>query len=99
MKKANKTKSQPSTSGKIIDPRHSLAIQLFSANYCESICEAESIAETLVPSNDAKEDLNPLIDQLLEFFPQMTKSIATRLFFKAFNREDKIPAEKSIIDI
>ena len=45
----------------------------------------------------SKGDLNPLIDQLLEFFPQMTKSTATRLSFKAFNREDEISAEKSII--
>ena len=40
-----------------------------------------------------KGDLNPLIDQLLEFFPQMTKSVATRLTFTAFNREDEIPTE------
>ena len=41
----------------------------------------------------SKGDLNPLIDQLLEFFPQMTKSTATRLSFNAFNREDEIPTE------
>ena len=41
----------------------------------------------------SKGDLNPLIDQLLEFFPQMTKSVATRLTFTAFNREDEIPTE------
>ena len=53
MKKAKKTKSQPSTSDKIIDPRNSLVTQLFAESYCESICEAESIAEALViPSND-----------------------------------------------
>jgi len=94
MKKAKKTKSQSSTSDKIIDPRNSLVTQLFSASYCESVCEAESVAETLlIPPNDTG-DLNPLIDQLLEFFPQMTKSTATRISFKAFNREDKIPTEK-----
>ena len=95
MKKAKKTKSQPSTSNKIVDPRKSLATQLFTESYCESACEAESIAETLVlPSNnDTKDDLNTLIDQLLEFFPQMTKSTATRLSFNAFNREDEIPTE------
>ena len=54
MKKAKKTKSQPSTkSSKIIDPRKVLATQLFAESYCESACEAESISETLViPSND-----------------------------------------------
>ena len=53
MKKAKKTKSEPSTSDKIIDHRNSLATQLFSESYCESLCEAESIAEALViPSND-----------------------------------------------
>ena len=53
MKKAKKTKSEPSTSDKITDSRNSLATLLFSASYCESICEAESIAEALViPSND-----------------------------------------------
>ena len=89
MKKAKKTKSETSTSDKIIDPRNSLATELFSARYCESICEAESIAEALViPPND-KGDLNSLIDQLLEFFPQMTKSVAIRLSFNAFNREDE----------
>ena len=41
----------------------------------------------------SKGDLNPLIDQLLEFFPQMTKSTATRLTFNAFNREDEISTE------
>ena len=41
----------------------------------------------------SKGDLNPLIDQLLEFFPQMTKSVATRLTFNAFNREDEISEE------
>lgn len=89
MKKAKQTKSEPSTSDKIIDPRNSLATKLFSASYCESICEAESITEALViPSND-KGDLNSLIEQLLEFFPQMTKSVATRLSYNAFNREDE----------
>ena len=54
MKKAKKTKSQPSTSDKIIDPRNSLATQLFAESFCESICEAESIAEAfLIPSNDS----------------------------------------------
>ena len=41
----------------------------------------------------SKGDLNPLIDQLLEFFPQMTKSTAAKMSFNAFNREDEISEE------
>lgn len=101
MKKIKKTRTE-SKVDKMHDPRNLLADELFSSNYCESMCEAESVAEALISSNDIQSDpmdnLNPLMEQLVEFFPQMPKSVAKRLASTAFNQEDEILIETTNSD-